>query len=149
MADRDAQRPDPRRGLDRRQFLQRGVVATVGLGAASLPGLDALGAASPAKIQRYGVLGKTGLRVPDIAFGSGGTQDVAVIQHALDRGITYFDTAESYPLEAPGRAEAAFTTAFQGRRDQVMIATKTSANATDRRNVLMKRLNASLKRRGR
>jgi predicted aldo/keto reductase-like oxidoreductase len=146
MADRDPNRPDARRGLDRREFLQRGMVASVGIGAVGLTGLDAWAAVSPPQIQRYGVLGKTGLRVPDISFGSGGTQDVAVIQHAFDRGITYFDTAESYPLDAPGRAEAAFATALQGRRDKVVIATKTSANATDRRNVLMKRLNASLKR---
>jgi predicted aldo/keto reductase-like oxidoreductase len=145
MADRDPNRPDAR-GLDRREFLQRGVAATVGIGAVGFAGFDALAAVPPPKISRYGALGKTGLQIPDISLGSGGLQDPELIRYAFDRGITYFDTAESYPLDAPGRAEVAFGAALQGRRDEVILATKTSAQANDTRGVLMKRLNASLKR---
>jgi len=146
MSDRDPKGSDARSGLDRRQFLQRGVVAAAGVGALGLPGLDALAAQSPPKIAGHGVLGKTGLRIPDISIGSGGIADPALFRHALERGITHFDTAESYPLGGGGRAEAAIGEAFQGQRGRVTIATKTSAEATDRRQALMKRLNASLRR---
>jgi len=145
MADRDSDRGHSKRGMDRRDFLQRGVMATVGVGALGLGSLEALAAAEPS-IQRYGALGKTGLRVPDISFGSGATGDPALFRYAFDRGITYFDTAESYPLGQAGRAEEAIAAAFQGRRDKVIIATKTSAKAHEPRGALMKKLNRSLKR---
>jgi predicted aldo/keto reductase-like oxidoreductase len=134
------------RGLDRRQFLQRGLATTVGIGAHALGGLEALAAETEPEIRRYDVLGQTGLKVPDISFGTGATKDVDLVRYAYDRGITYFDTAESYPLDKPGRAERAIGAALQGKRDQVIIATKTEAGANVRRNVLMRRLHRSLKR---
>lgn len=45
----------------------------------------------------------------------------AVVDAALDAGINYFDTAESY---GEGRSEEYLGAAVAGRRDQVLIATK-------------------------
>ena len=48
-------------------------------------------------------------------------QTAAVVHAAIDAGITYFDTAESY---GNGRSEGFLGQALRGRRDEVLIATK-------------------------
>ncbi len=48
-------------------------------------------------------------------------QSVAVIEAALDAGITFFDTAEMY---SDGESERILGRALAGRRDEVVIATK-------------------------
>jgi aryl-alcohol dehydrogenase-like predicted oxidoreductase len=81
----------------------------------------------------YTTLGRTGLRVSVMGLGCGGwsrlgqsygntdEQSVAVVQRALDLGVTFFDTAEAYGTEAVlGRG-------LKGTaRDQVVISTKKS-----------------------
>lgn len=125
---------------DRRRFLQLGAGA-----AAGLAGLDAL--AQPASrapyIQRYVRLGRTGLKVSDVSFGSASSSDPALVRHALDRGVNYFDTAESYRW---GNAEEAIGEALKGQRDKVVLSTKTKAGSSDTRAEMMKSLDASLKR---
>lgn len=49
------------------------------------------------------------------------TESIATIHEAIDRGVTLFDTAEVY---GPFENEKLLGRAFQGRRDQVLIATK-------------------------
>jgi hypothetical protein len=83
--------------FDRRELLRRGIA--LGLAPALLP--LAAGAraaeAEPPRVRRRAPLGKTGLELPDIGFGSSSLSgDDALVQHALARGISYFDTAESY-----------------------------------------------------
>jgi hypothetical protein len=130
---------------DRREFLFRGAA----LGAAPLAaalGAEAARAATPAapQIRRRVLLGKTGLTIPDIGFGSSGLSgDVALVQHALARGITYFDTAESY---AGSESESTLGRALAGRRDEVVLATKTHCGASTSRSQLEAALDASLRR---
>ena len=52
------------------------------------------------------------------------------MQHALGRGITYFDTAESYQA---GSSEETIGRALAGRRDHVLLASKQSAGAHTKR----------------
>jgi L-galactose dehydrogenase len=76
-------------------------------------------------------LGSTGLEVPALAFGTAALGEVfgrvdeaeaiATVHAAIDRGITYFDTA---PLYGFGLAEERLGRALAGRRDQVLVATK-------------------------
>lgn len=80
----------------------------------------------------YSVLGRTGLKVSRLGFGatgigdmySNGTQRDAdeAVAAALDAGINYFDASPSYGPE--GLAEERLGTALQGRRHQVVLATK-------------------------
>jgi aryl-alcohol dehydrogenase-like predicted oxidoreductase len=79
---------------------------------------------------RYTTLGRTGLRVSRVGLGCGGpsrlgqsygqSRDASqrVIQRALDLGINFFDTAQTYDTETiVGQALA-------GVRDDVIISTK-------------------------
>jgi hypothetical protein len=95
-------------------------------------------------VRQHVTLGRTGLRIGDIGFGSsslGG--DEAVVRHALDRGIDYFDTAESY---TGGAAEETIGRALRGVREKVTLASKVSAGAHDRVEDLLRTLEGSLRR---
>jgi len=65
------------------------------------------------------------------------------VRHAYSRGVTYFDTAESYRW---GSSEEAVGEALAGARDKVVIATKTKAGAGDDRRDMMEALEGSLRR---
>ncbi|HEX4112683.1 MAG TPA: aldo/keto reductase [Stellaceae bacterium] len=76
----------------------------------------------------YRRLGNSGLRVSAVGLGCnpfGNEVDPAgaerIVGRALDRGVTYFDSADSY---FEGRSEEYLGRALAGRRDQVIVATK-------------------------
>ena len=78
---------------------------------------------------RYQTLGDSGLLVSVVGLGCnnfGGRLDTAhtraVVDAAIDEGITLLDTAESYG--GRGASELALGEALLGRRDQVVLATK-------------------------
>jgi aryl-alcohol dehydrogenase-like predicted oxidoreductase len=55
-------------------------------------------------------------------YGSGSEEEsIATIHHALDRGVTFLDTADMYGV---GRNEELVGKAIRGRRDEVFLATK-------------------------
>jgi len=81
---------------------------------------------------RRRLLGKTGLEISELGFGSwaiGGNsygdvsdpESLAALQWALDSGINFFDTADIY---GKGHSESLIGRAFHDRRDKVVIATK-------------------------
>ena len=146
--------------MDRRQFLGVGAGVTAGaagFGSAGVragtpriieaPGGEqarssAAGDASP-RIRRHVTLGNTGLRVSDISFGSSRSSDPRLVRHAVARGITYFDTAESY---RGGRAEEAIGEALRGERDRYVIASKHKAWGGESRRQMATALEGSLRR---
>ncbi len=125
---------------DRRDFLRLGLGSALGLG--SLAGSTSH-AAAESQIRRYARLGKTELKISDISFGSASSSDPALVRHAFERGINYFDSAESY---RGGNAEEAIGAALQGKRDKVILTSKTKAGASDTRKDMMQALEQSLKR---
>jgi aryl-alcohol dehydrogenase-like predicted oxidoreductase len=87
---------------------------------------------------RYRPLAGTGLQVSEVGFGvwtvSAGwwgeytdEQAIALIRRALDLGITFFDTADTY---GDGRGETLLAAALAGRREEVVIATKFGYDAS-------------------
>lgn len=77
---------------------------------------------------RYNPLGDSGLMVSVVgvgcnAFGAriDGDQTKAVVDAAIEQGITLFDTADSY---ADGASEELLGRALGNRRDDVIVATK-------------------------
>jgi len=85
------------------------------------------------------------MRVSDVSFGGSrlGANEGKLVAHALDRGINYFDTADSY---SGGDSETTVGAALRGKRDRVYIASKTWANAADRADSMMHSLEQSLRR---
>ncbi len=81
---------------------------------------------------QYRRLGASDVEVSEIGFGAwvvgtdwwgdrGEKQALDMLGHALDRGITYFDTGDVY---GHGRSEELVGEAFSDRREEVTIATK-------------------------
>jgi len=87
----------------------------------------------------YRFLGRSGLKVSALSFGAGtfggsgplfgawGTTDVEearrLVDICLEAGVNLFDTADVY---SSGASEAVLGAALKGRRDSVLISTKTS-----------------------
>ena len=133
------QNPD---SLPRRDFIRK--CAFAGLGAGLLP-LAAGADGSPRRVRRYVPLGETDIRMSDISFGGSrlGAGEESLVHHALDSGINYFDTAESY---AWGESETTIGKALKGRRHKVYIASKTHAGPRDSQATMMRALEQSLKK---
>jgi aryl-alcohol dehydrogenase-like predicted oxidoreductase len=79
---------------------------------------------------RYRTLGATGIQVTPyclgaMMFGSIGNPDhddsIRIIHRALDAGINFIDTADMY---SRGESELIVGNALNGRRDNVVVATK-------------------------
>jgi len=80
---------------------------------------------------RYRAMGSTGLMVSEVGLGGGGlghifgeSTDALVaeaIDYALSEGVNYIDVAPAY---GDGRAEENLGKALEGRRDEVVVATK-------------------------
>ncbi|WP_306260004.1 aldo/keto reductase [Pararhizobium sp. IMCC21322] len=87
----------------------------------------------------YRSLGRSGLKVPALSFGAGtfggsgplfgawGDTDAKEARHlvdiCLDAGVNLFDTADVY---SDGASEEVLGEAIKGRRDKVLISTKTA-----------------------
>ncbi len=80
----------------------------------------------------YRTLGRTGLRVSEVGFGAmtiggevfGATDDaesLRVLHRAIDAGISFIDTADSY---GQGHSESLIAEVLKTRRDDVVLATK-------------------------
>ena len=130
--------------LDRRDFLRSGAAAGMALAGLSLgPGAPGRAAETP-RVRRRVRLGRTGLEVGDIGFGASRLDgDEALVRHALERGIDYFDTGATY---AGGRSEATLGRALVGVRDHVVLASKVKARADASVAGLFQALEASLQR---
>jgi predicted aldo/keto reductase-like oxidoreductase len=74
-----------------------------------------------ARVRSYRRLGRTNAMVSDISLGSSRINNVDVPRLALERGVTYFDTAPDY---ADAGSERLLGDAIKGKRDKVFIATK-------------------------
>ena len=125
--------------MNRRQFL-----TTVSAGLLATPLL----AASKSKPIPVRQLGRTGIRVPILGFGSGSRflmyqdddQAIAALNQAIDLGITYIDTAHSY---GDGKSEERVGRVMVARRKEVTLATKIAARTADQ---ARRQIELSLKR---
>lgn len=137
--------------IARRRFLSSSALGGAGLALqptrtlAQPGGNPAPSNANTGTVQTYRRLGRTELMISDISFGSSrlreGQEDI--VRHALDRGVNYIDTAESY---GRGLSETVIGKALKGRRDDVILASKQSCGPNTRLATLMEELEGSLKR---
>ncbi len=105
----------------------------------------------------YRVLGKSGLKVSEIGLGGnnfggrvGEQESISVIHRALELGINFIDTANTY---SQGRSEEFVGKGIKGKRSEVIIASKVGFPMGDGPNELgassyhiMNAVEASLKR---
>ncbi len=113
--------------MNRRQF-----IGTVAAGMLASPIL------ATAKTKRFPTrtLGRTGMKVTILGFGSGSRflmykeddKAIEALNHAIDLGITYIDTAHSY---GGGKSEERVGQVMTTRRKEVVLATKISARTAD------------------
>ncbi len=137
--------PRRSRAIGRREFIRSGTLAGLGVGLATLTGSASAAIPSTPEVRRYTVLGRTGMKISDISFGadrlSPGEEDL--VRHAYDRGINYFDTAETY---RGGDSETTLGNALRGKRDKVFLTSKTLAEPDTRKEAMMQALEGSLRR---
>ena len=142
VSEGEATAPPVRPGVTRRRFLGGAATAAglAGLAASTAPSLTR---AAEARVRRYVPLGRTGMNISDVSLGSSGLDDPEVVRLALDRGVNYFDCAESY---MGGRAESAFGQVLPAVRDKVYITTKHKFHPGHSVKDMMRRLEFSLQR---
>lgn len=123
--------------ISRRDFL-----GTAALGAVATPLISAAG--MPMR-----TLGRTGAQVSILAFGGGSRfvgyseeQGIEVLNHALDLGITYIDTADSYGANGESQVRIGKVLKARGRKG-LWLATKIGERKYDD---FMRTLDISLKR---
>jgi aryl-alcohol dehydrogenase-like predicted oxidoreductase len=120
------------------------------------------------RFMEYRQLGKSGLKVPVLSYGTGtfgggteffkawGASDVAeatrLVDLCLDAGVNLFDTADVY---SNGLSETILGKAIAGRRDKVLVSTKATFRMADgpndlgsSRHHLVQACEASLRRLG-
>ena len=119
----------------RRTFLQAGLM----LPAAELISSCNLEAASQAPGEVvYRTLGKTGLKVSGVGYGLGQYPDPDIIARCIELGVNYFDTGRIY---GGGHSERIFGISIKGRRDKVLISTKTGESTKE---AILKDIDVSL-----
>src|SRR5207302_10630226 len=133
--------------ISRRQFLEN-----IGVGTAASTSLLLLKDVASARLETNllpsRTLGRTGAKVSILAFGCGSRflmyqdEDKALeaLNRAIDRGITYLDTAYAY---GDGKSESRVGQVMASRRKEVWLATKIPDRTRDE---FMRRLEGSLKR---
>jgi aryl-alcohol dehydrogenase-like predicted oxidoreductase len=138
----------PRAPIGRRRFLELGAAAT-GLAVSACPGDEPPADSRPSGGMRYRPLGRTGLRVSEIAFGAHQVDNPSLMQAALDAGINTFCTSGSY---LDGKEEASIGRVVRavgaGRRDELVLITGDSIRPGTSRQRILTLIESSLRRLG-
>ena len=136
-------------GLTRRDFIQKTVAAGV-----VLTGLSSFQSCSGYNAKGLPTVpfGRTGVRIPRISIGLGsrfcsvGDEDkgLEILTHALDNGIYYWDTANSYIDRGTDViSEERIGKILKNRRDEIFLSTKIGSRDSDE---AVRQVEASLKR---
>jgi predicted aldo/keto reductase-like oxidoreductase len=124
--------------MNRRQFIE-----VTALGVLAAPALASISSSQlPTR-----TLGRTGIKVPILGFGSGSRflsykdegKALEALNRAIDVGITYIDTAQSY---GNGLSEQRVGRVMASRRKEVVLATKIPARTAEE---AKRQIEASLK----
>jgi uncharacterized protein len=116
--------------ISRRKFVE---TSALGCATALLPGMPF----AETKKMPMRAFGKTGEKVPILAFGGGNRflmyedvdEAIAVLNHAIDLGVNYIDTSHDYGKN--GESETRIGEVMKTRRKEVILATKFSTRKAD------------------
>ncbi|MCP4548169.1 MAG: hypothetical protein GY835_17025 [bacterium] len=134
--------------VTRRNFLLAGGAAVAGSALAMSCGKQDgslnLESAAEGNVRRLRILGRTGFKVSDISMGCGSISDANVVRYAYDKGVNYFDVAESY---GNGDSETKIGEAMQFMdRSKIFITTKVVVGEEDTVDTLVDRFTQCLSR---
>lgn len=129
--------------MDRRKFFEKGLFAAGGL---SLAGKKASSdeAAAPAESKpsmKYRTLGRTGLRVSEVCFGTFGWQNTQVLEVAIEAGVNFISTCADYQN---GAAERAIAPAVAKHRDSLCLLSGIDCMHNPGEQEMLERLDKSL-----
>lgn len=117
---------------NRRDFLKTGLAGMAGMAVMSGTPLQAEEKSAPKNKLLYRSLGKTGLKLPIISFGTGDTSDPGLIKAALDAGVTLLATSRYY---GNGQNEILVGQVIkQRKRESVVVATSAMPDNFDHKN---------------
>ena len=121
---------------NRRNFLLSSAAAATVIGSHALTKRSTSASSSTAQSMPERVLGKTKISLPVLGLGGAGqtpishavreSEAIALIEKALELGITYYDTAASY-----GPSEERFGMVLPPYRDRIYLNSKTAARDYD------------------
>ncbi|MFH1737890.1 MAG: aldo/keto reductase [bacterium] len=140
--------PSNANSIDRRRFVKLSAASTgLALGGVSMAEETSKTGADGG--MKYRPLGKTGLKVSEIGFGSYGFNNPALLSAALDAGMNFICTSADYQ---DGAAEEAIGKAIGkvgNRRDEIVIFTGTEVRRGNKtKKEILETLDGSLKRLG-
>ncbi len=132
--------------FSRRNFIKFGSIALAG-SAVKFPKFSSSRfqeEESEPRISQFKILGRTGFRVSDISMGTGRFKDPNIVRYALDHGVNYLDTAESY---GNGRSERLIGEAMANfDRKKIFITTKLHLKGTETKEEIKERFGKCLER---
>jgi uncharacterized protein len=120
--------PDDCLSMNRRTFLKAGLTGVAAVSFTLGPSRRMLHAQGPGTKPVFRTLGRTGLKVTAVSYGTMLTPEYEVIRAGIDMGINYLDTARRY---LGGRSEEIVSRAIEGMRDRVYISTKSHGETKD------------------
>ncbi|MCJ7680617.1 MAG: aldo/keto reductase [Candidatus Aminicenantes bacterium] len=133
--------------LSRRHFIGGSIAtaACAGLQASRfLPGQGYPSENNESGIREFRVLGRTGFKVSDIAFGSAELTDSSLLEAILDTGINYIDSSEVY---GNGNSERIIGSVIKKRdRKNLFLTTKIKVRERDTKTTLLGRAEKCLER---
>ncbi|MDD3744666.1 MAG: aldo/keto reductase [Lentimicrobiaceae bacterium] len=137
--------------MTRREYLSLTAAAAAAEALGSTFGCDRANTGKKKSLIPKRILGRTGAEVPIIGFGTGSKfqrayenrddDAVQLLNHAVDLGITWFDTAHIYGKD--GWSETMVGRVLKTRRREVFITTKIHDRTYDQ---IMRQIEISLKR---
>ena len=129
-------------GWSRRGFLGAGAAgalsAIAGSAVAKLEPTTTRASAMPGR-----ALGKTGLKVPEVSFGSWNLTNSRLVDAAIDAGMTLIETSPAYQN---GRAEEVIGQVLKRRRKDVIVGTAWTLGERRKPDEFLEQLDGSLRR---
>ena len=128
--------------MDRRSFIRLGAVTT-GMAVGGVSAAEERPESTSGEGMKYRPLGKTGLKVSEISFGTYGFNNPGLLSAALDAGINFICTSG---VSEYGVAEESIGKAIGKRRDKVVILTGVDGKPGTPKEHFLKALDRSLAR---
>lgn len=131
--------------LDRRSFVRLGA-ATAVVTASGVSFAQEKTEPQDKNEMKYRLLGKTGLKVSEICFGTYGFNNPALLTAAMDAGINFVSTCADYQDGAAEEAVGKAIAKIGKKRDELVLLTGTEIRPGTTKQAILESIDKSLKR---